>query len=52
MINMIIDKSFIIYVKDYHHELLPRPQKKECKTESLKELQIISIDTGLWSSSV
>lgn len=49
---MMINKAFIRYVKDYHHELLPRPSRKEDKTETLKELQIISIDTGLWSSSV
>lgn len=49
---MKINKAFIKYVKNYHPELLPRPSQKEDKTETLKELQIISIDTGLWSSSV
>lgn len=45
-----IDEFFIIRVKDYHLNHLPRPRKKTSnKTESLEELPVISIDTGIWS---
>ena len=49
-----IDGKYLIRVIDYHRELLPKPQQKKDKnkSETLKELGIITVDTGLWSSSI
>ena len=54
---MLIDKNYIIYVKDYQQDLLPRPQQKqtdllEDKSETLKELGVVVVETGIWSASL
>ncbi len=45
------ENKYIKKVTDYQPELLPRPQKKD-DGRTRDGTRIITIDTGLWSSSI
>ena len=47
-----IDKRYLIMMRDYHPELLAKPQRKIFKTDIDNDLSLITVDTGIWSSCI